>query len=410
VRKLLSPATIVPILIVAAVAAVVVVANIREGRRSRRPFTTATPLGASRAASTSREGLAGRVQEMDRRLAAHPDDVGAAVLLADALIRQSRIAGNGGLTARAETVLRRALGEDPANYEATRTLGTLYLSQHRFREAIEAGEKGRASRPSDPVNYGIIGDADLELGDYDAAFDAFDRMMALRPGAASYARVSYARELQGNLAGALAAMKLAADAGGGADLEAIAWYRAQAGELYLRLGQPRQAMQEFAAASQAFPGHPFAVQGYAKALEATGDRAGARTLLEDLVRTTPTPDLHAHLGDLLASMGDRAAAERHDALAEAAWRSDAPEPRNLARFLADRGRKVEEAVRLAETAAATRHDIFTEDALAWAYFKAGRDDDAKQAIARALRTGSRDPAILAHRAAIDAARPRIARR
>jgi len=48
-------------------------------------------------------------------------------------------------------------------------------------------------------------------------------------------------------------------------------------------------------------------------------------------------------------------------------------------------------VRLVEAAAADRHDIFTEDALAWCYFKSGRLHDALLAIARAQRTGTRDP-------------------
>jgi hypothetical protein len=53
--------------------------------------------------------------------------------------------------------------------------------------------------------------------------------------------------------------------------------------------------------------------------------------------------------------------------------------------------------------AATRRDIFTEDALAWAYFKTGRLDDALRASRRALRTGTRDERILAHAAEIRAA-------
>ena len=40
--------------------------------------------------------------------------------------------------------------------------------------------------------------------------DTFDRMMQLRPSAAAYARVAYARELQGNIRGAIESMKLAA--------------------------------------------------------------------------------------------------------------------------------------------------------------------------------------------------------
>jgi len=384
------------LVIIASVIAMVVSANIREGRRSRRPFTNAPPLGAAGAPATTRDGLARRIAEMDSRLSARPDDVGAAVLLADALIRQTRVTGNAGLTVRAERVLMSALREDPANYDVLRMQSSLYLSQHRFADAAAVAEHCRALRPDDPVNYGVVGDAHLELGDYDEAFDAFDRMMQLRPGAASYARVAYARELQGNLTGALESMRLAAEASEGGDVEAIAWYHSQVGELYLKLDKPIDALREFSTASSAFPGHPFAVVGYAKALEMTGQREQSRALLEDLVRKSPTPDVHARLGDLLAAEGRGKEAGRQYALAEAAWRSDAPEPKNLARFLAEHGEKLDEAVTIAEAAAKIRHDIFTQDALAWAYFKAGRVADAKRTIRLALRTGTRDRDILRH--------------
>jgi tetratricopeptide (TPR) repeat protein len=399
-RRLLTPSTSIPSVIIASVIAMVVSANIREGRRDRRPFTTAPSLGASGAPATTRDGLARRITEMESRVAARPDDVGAAVLLADALIRQTRVTGNVGLTQQAERVLKAALREDPENYDVLRMQGSLYLSQHRFAEAAAVAEKCRAMRPDDSVTYGVLGDAHLELGDYDEAFDAFDRMMQLRPGAASYARVAYARELQGNLNGALESMRLAADASEGGDVEAIAWYHAQVGELYLKLEKPTDAMREFSVASSAFPGHPFAVVGYAKALEMVGKRDEARALLEDVVRKSPTPDVHARLGDLFRAEGRAKDAEREYALAEAAWRIDAPEPKNLARFLADRGEKVAEAVVIAEEAATIRHDIFTEDALAWAYFKAGRVEDARRAIRLALRTGTRDRDILRHAEAI----------
>ena len=62
-----------------------------------------------------------------------------------------------------------------------------------------------------------------------------------------------------------------------------------------------------------------------------------------------------------------------------------------------------EAVTIAETVAAMRHDIFTEDALAWAYYKVGRLEDAYAASQRALRTGTHDEAMLAQAAQIRAA-------
>lgn len=409
-RRLLTPSTVVPTIIVAAVAVLVVTANVREGRRDRRPFSTAPALGAPGAPATTREGLDARAVAMRQRLAANPDDVGAAVLLSDALLRLARLTGTASPSIEAEAVLKRAAAADPGSYDVLRAQGSLYLSQHRFTEALAAGERCRALRPADPVSYGVIGDAHLELGDYDAAFDAFDQMVTLRPNAASYARVAYAREIQGNLAGALEAMRFAASASEGGDVEATAWYRAQVGELYLKTGKLVEATQAFADASQVFPGHPFAVSGYARVLEAEGRYREARQLLEDLLERSPTPDIHARVGDLYEREGRHQEARTHWLLAEASWRDTAPEPKNLARFLADRGEKVDEAVAIAEQAARQRHDIFTDDALAWAYFKAGRLAEARAAVDRALRTGSRDAEILRHAAAIRQAPAQMARR
>jgi hypothetical protein len=62
-----------------------------------------------------------------------------------------------------------------------------------------------------------------------------------------------------------------------------------------------------------------------------------------------------------------------------------------------------EALKIAEIVAAVRHDIFTEDALAWTYFKLGRLDQAVAASASALRTGTRDEQLLLRAAQIRAA-------
>jgi tetratricopeptide (TPR) repeat protein len=393
-------ANIVPVVMIVAVAAMVAYASWRDDRQSRAPYTATPPIGTPGAPTTSREDLARRIEAMDEQLRTHPNDAGARVALADALLRQTRVTGNASLAMRAEKTLTALLHDDPANYDANRLLGALYLSQHRFRDAVRIGEKNRDARPYDPVNYGVIGDAHLELGQYDAAFAAFDKMMALRPSAASYARVAYARELQGNLDGALDAMKLAVAATSPTDPEGLAWAQAQVGDLYLQLDRVRDAKSAYQAASHAFPGHPFAVVGYAKAIAREGDVAGAIELLRGLSEKSPTPDVFAQIGDLLARQGYRQAAELQWTLAEATWRSDAPEPKNLARFLAEHDRKIAEAVTIAESAARDRHDIFTDDALAWAYFKAGRIADARAAIARALRTGTRDASIRTHAEAI----------
>jgi tetratricopeptide (TPR) repeat protein len=134
---------------------------------------------------------------------------------------------------------------------------------------------------------------------------------------------------------------------------------------------------------------------------AEGRYASALALVNDMLASSPTPAAAAFAGELLEKLGRRDEAERQYQLAEAAWRVDAPEPSRLARFLAMHGRHLGEAVGLAESSG--RHDIFTDDALAWAYFRTGRLDLAQRAIKRALRTGTHDRDIRSHAHAIDAA-------
>src|SRR5205814_1217695 len=81
----------------------------------------------------------------------------------------------------------------PRDLVATSGLGSLALSRHRFREALVLGRRARAISPTTARNYGVIGDALVELGRYRAAFRTFDTMASMQPGLCSYARLSHAR-------------------------------------------------------------------------------------------------------------------------------------------------------------------------------------------------------------------------
>jgi predicted Zn-dependent protease len=353
--------------------------------------------------STTREDLQ-RTIARQRSTFAATGDVDAAVQLADALLRQMRVTGNSGLANEAERALRAIRARDPEHHGVCRMLAAVLASQHRFVEARTHADRCRARQPRDGWLLGVIADASIELGDYDAGWDAIDAMMTLRPNAAAYARASYARELQGDLTGALELMRMALVATPPVDAESAAWHHVQIGHLLLESGRVDDAARAFAHARHAFPGYPPAIVGAARALIAAGDARGALAVLAPHVTASPTPDGLALIGDLHQSLRDGDAAERAYLLAEAAWMTDAPEPSRLARFLAERGRRVEHALDLARRERAQRRDIFTEDAYAWALFQTGRIDDAHAAIARALRTGSRDRRIRYHAAAIAAVR------
>jgi len=367
----------------------------------RAPVTMGPAVGMPGAPPTSSSGLSQRVSEMEVRLRAQPGDVAAAVLLADALLRQARAANNVRAAGRAGEVLKGVLDEDPGQYDALRLLGAIDLSQHRFRDALEVARRARDLRPDDAWNYGVMGDAQIELGDYEQAYDAFDTMMALRPSAAAYARVAYARELRGDLTGALQAMQMAAQATAPQDPEAQAWYAAQTGELNFKLGRTEDAERDFRYGTFVFPRYPLAMIGQGKVKAARGDFDGALTIYLDQLTRTPTLDLAARVGDLYARRGDAAQAERYYQMAEdVAGPGLVQTEANLALFLADHDRRLPDAVTIAEAVSKTRRDIFTEDALAWAYYKAGRVDEALAASQLALRTGTRDEALLARAARI----------
>jgi tetratricopeptide (TPR) repeat protein len=364
-------------------------------------------IGMPGAPPTTTSGLLQRIDEMQARLRAQPDDTGAAVLLADALLRQARATTDSRPAGRASEVLNAVLKEHPGQYDALRMLGAIYLSQHRFRDALDVARRSRDLRPDDAWNYGVMGDAQLELGQYADAFDAFDKMMALRPNAAAYARVAYARELQGDVDAALAAMQMAAQATAPNDPEAQAWYAAQKGELYLKLHKLDDADREFRRAVFLFPNYPLAVTGQGKVHVARGDREAALAIYLEQLKRTPTLDLAARIGDLYAARGDAAQSEHYYQLAEdLAGPGVVQTEANLALYLADHDRKLSDAVTIAEAVSAKRRDIFTEDALAWAYYKAGRVKDAYAVSQLALRTGTRDEALLARAARIRAAAAR----
>ncbi len=360
------------------------------------------------ASSTSREALANTVAAMEAVLSRTPTDSVAAVRLADALLRQARVLNHAGLPLRAEAALDRVIDNSPSDYNARRMRATVYLAQHRFREAILEAGRCRALRGDDAWLDGIAGDASLELGDYANAFAAFDRMVTARPDGPAYARVSYARELQGDLQGALTMMTMAASATSAHDPEAQAWHAAQLGHLHLTAGDLASARREYSRADHLFPGHPFADTGLARVDVAEGRPTAALQRLTTRLATAPSAADFALAGDVYTQLGQLDAAERSYRLAEAAWTSDTPEPAQLARFLATRGWRLDDAVRMAEEMFAVRKDIYTADALAWAYFKRGRLEEARVAMAHALSTGSRDPELRAHADAIAAA-PRTRR-
>ena len=210
--------------------------------------------------------LVRRLQDQAR---ARPDDAQTNALLGLAYAQRARETGDAAFYSRADAVLRRAHELDARNVYALTGLGGIALARHRFADALRIGRAAQAAAPGSAAPYGVVGDAQLELGRYRAAFATFDRMAALKPNASSYSRVSYARELRGDVAGAIEAMELALDASIGRP-EATAWIAVELGKLHWSVGRVAESASHYRFALQVVPGYVPALDALARVEAARG--------------------------------------------------------------------------------------------------------------------------------------------
>src|SRR6185436_17859780 len=262
----------------------------------------------------------------------------------------------------------------------------------------------RRNAPRDWWNYGNLADACTELGYYRGAAHATDRMMALRPGVPSYTRVAALRALTGDRRGAIEALELAFSAADPADAEERAWILTYLGHERWALGDVEAAARAYDAALAVVPGYHLALPGLARARAAEGRRDEAIALYERALAVAPMPSTAGALGDLYATTGNPSRARATYDLTMVMQRIAAARGqslgRDLALFLADHDRDLDEAVRLARAEAALRDDVYTDDALAWTLYKTGALGAAKRASSRALRLGTEEAAFHRHAEAI----------
>ena len=344
-------------------------------------------------------GAAG-VSRLEAEVHARPRDPELLVQLGFAYQLRWRETADASYLPRSEAALRRALrfGTDDAN--AVLGLGSLALIQHEFRTALTYGRHAEKLLPGSYRPYGVIGDALIELGRYDAAFASFERMISLRPSLASYARIAYARELSGDRTGAAAAMRLALLSAAGQP-EPTAWAHVELAKLELAMGRTRSARRHVIAALASLPGYPSARVELARVEAADGNLRAAIREARRAVAATPTSQAVALLGDLLARAGQTAEARRQratvaviDRLLEA---NGVQADLESASYRADNLIRPAETVELARRARADRPSIYGDDALGWALARAGRCDEALPLTERALRLGTQDPLLYFHR-------------
>jgi len=337
------------------------------------------------------------------KLADAPHDPSLMAALASAYLLRVRETYDPTLYAKASALLDRADALAPRDADVAIASGSLALSRHDFAAALRWGLVAQAAAPDRPATYGVLTDAYVELGRYDDAVDAAQRMVDLRPDIASYSRVSYLRELHGDLDGAVDAMRRAVD-DGAPRTEGTAWCEVQLGNLYLAKDDLGSAERAYENALQRVDGYVFALAGQAKVLAARGDLAGAAALDEQASQRLPVPDFVIALADLHARLGETARATQDAELVSAmeqlfkanGVRTDV----DLALFDADHDLRLPDALAAARAEYAIRPSVTVAMTLAWTEYKTGDLRGASAHAAEALRLGWRDPTAIGRAATI----------
>jgi tetratricopeptide (TPR) repeat protein len=165
--------------------------------------------------------------------------------------------------------------------------------------AAESGQCGAGRQPARCHGQAILVDALTELGRYDEALAAADRLDSTHPGLSSYTRLAYQEELRGHVAEALSLLALAAD--DAATPAQASFARYQEGLLALQSGDVARAERSYAAGAAAAPDDLSLLHLRARIAVADGRGTQAADLYRTLVQRRPTAAFAVEAADVLAA-------------------------------------------------------------------------------------------------------------
>ena len=296
------------------------------------------------------------------------------------------------------------------NFEAALGAAIVLSERHEFQKALPYAEEAAAAMPSDLDAQGTQFDIYLALGQVESAVTVADAMMTLQPGFPAWTRLAALRSYRGDSRGAVEAMIKARDDAEAKHLPATtrAWAEVRVGSLHVACCEADKAKQAYYRALKIFPNYYLALEHLAELDAAQGKPDAAIETYRGLLRKVPDPRYRVELEELYDQQGKtrQAKQERDKAIVDLrriVREGSKAELRALALLLLERPADAPEGLRLAQLDWENRKDAATADSLAWAHFKNANLPEAQHMSAEAMKSGTRDPAVLLHAALIQRA-------
>lgn len=232
----------------------------------------------------------------------NPHNNEAKIRLAQLFIKEARVTGEHGhyypgALAILDNVLIDSEITNDYKFLALTTKAGVQLSLHDFADALKTGNEAALLNPTNAQIHGVLVDANVELGNYEKAVKLADKMMSIKPDIRSYSRVSYLREIHGDIEGSIEAMTMAVKAGY-PGLEETAWAMLTLGDIYKEYGQLDKAEQVYKEILDMRPNYPFAVGALGDLQAKRGNDELAEKTLKEAMDIIPEVGFYISMAEL----------------------------------------------------------------------------------------------------------------
>ncbi|MFD5031860.1 tetratricopeptide repeat protein [Streptomyces sp. NPDC058405] len=350
--------------------------------------------------------LTALISNRETWLRTHPEDDQSWSVLGAAYVERGMSGADSASYPKADQALQRSLAVRPAergNLMALVGLGSLANARNDFAAAKKWGETVRNQEPAQWMAYPVLIDAYSGLGDYKAAAKALDKLKELRSDGPVLERSAQVYRARGWREDAMAKATEAV-AGAGAPTEK-AEALSMLGELAWDRGEPQEALGHYDAALAAASGHYASRAGRARALAALGRTEEAYRDYQTALEKLPEPEYALELGELYDSLGLSGDAQSQYATvlarAREAQGDGVDEDLVLARYETAHGDPQAAVARLRTEWEQRHRSMEVADALGWALYEAGEDDEALKYAKRATEQGQGRALFLYHRGEIE---------